>query len=86
MVNINKCIKALLHPAVDHQGSHKAHQAGNYVESPGHSTVSKLNAKFRLTITTKTLLSYIFITKQLVMFKLGPLLLTWFNFNPSMDK
>ena len=29
MVNINKYIKALLHPAGDHQGSHKAHQAGN---------------------------------------------------------
>ena len=28
MVNINKYIKALLHPA-DYQGSHKAHQAGN---------------------------------------------------------
>ena len=26
MVNINKCIKALLHPAGGHQGSHKAHQ------------------------------------------------------------
>ena len=29
MANINKYIKALLHPAGDHQGSHKAHQAGN---------------------------------------------------------
>ena len=29
MVNINKYIKALLHPAGGHQGSHKAHQAGN---------------------------------------------------------
>ena len=28
MVNINKYIKALLHPAGGHQGSHKAHQAG----------------------------------------------------------
>ena len=29
MVNINKYIKALLHPAGGHQGSQKAHQAGN---------------------------------------------------------
>ena len=29
MVNINVYIKALLHPAGGHQGSHKAHQAGN---------------------------------------------------------
>ena len=29
MVNINKYIKALMHPAGGHQGSHKAHQAGN---------------------------------------------------------
>ena len=29
MVTINKYIKALLHPAGGHQGSHKAHQAGN---------------------------------------------------------
>ena len=29
MVNINKYIKALSHPAGGHQGSHKAHQAGN---------------------------------------------------------
>ena len=29
MVNINKYIKALLHPAGGHQGSHKAHQAGS---------------------------------------------------------
>ena len=31
MVNINKYmyIKALLHPAGGHQGSHKAHQVGN---------------------------------------------------------
>ena len=29
MVNINKHIKALLHPAGGHQESHKAHQAGN---------------------------------------------------------
>ena len=28
MVNINEFIKALLHPAGGHQGSHKAHQAG----------------------------------------------------------
>ena len=27
MANINKYIKALLHPAGGHQGSHKAHQA-----------------------------------------------------------
>ena len=37
MVNINKYIKALLHPAGGHQGSHKAHQAGNLCveNSPG---------------------------------------------------
>ena len=29
MANINNYIKALLHPAGGHQGSHKAHQAGN---------------------------------------------------------
>ena len=29
MVTINKYIKALLHPAGGHQGSHEAHQAGN---------------------------------------------------------
>ena len=29
MVNIKKYIKALLHPACGHQGSHKAHQAGD---------------------------------------------------------
>ena len=29
MATINKNIKALLHPAGGHQGSHKAHQAGN---------------------------------------------------------
>ena len=29
MANINKYIKALLHPAGGHQGSQKAHQAGN---------------------------------------------------------
>ena len=28
MANINKYIKALLHPAGGHQGSHKTHQAG----------------------------------------------------------
>ena len=30
MVNINKYIKALLHPAGGHQGSHEAHQAGKH--------------------------------------------------------
>ena len=29
MVTINRYIKALLHPAGGHQGSHKANQAGN---------------------------------------------------------
>ena len=29
MITINKYIKALLNPAGGHQGSHKAHQAGN---------------------------------------------------------
>ena len=29
MVTINRYIKALLHQAGGHQGSHKAHQAGN---------------------------------------------------------
>ena len=28
MVTINRYIKALLHPAGGHEGSHKAHQAG----------------------------------------------------------
>ena len=32
MANINKYIKALLHPAGGHLGSHKAHQAGNHKE------------------------------------------------------
>ena len=31
MVFINSYIKALLHPAGGHQGSHKAHQAGNEI-------------------------------------------------------
>ena len=37
MVTINRYIKALLHPAGGHQGSHKAHQAGNQKKkaSPG---------------------------------------------------
>ena len=29
MVTINRYIKAMLHPTGGHQGSHKAHQAGN---------------------------------------------------------
>ena len=29
MVTINRYIEALLYPAGGHQGSHKAHQAGN---------------------------------------------------------
>ena len=29
MVTTNRYIKSLLHPAGGHQGSHKAHQAGN---------------------------------------------------------
>ena len=29
MVTINRYIKVLLHPAGGHQGSHKAHHAGN---------------------------------------------------------
>ena len=33
MVNINEYIKALLHPAGGHQGSYKAHQAGNQMSS-----------------------------------------------------
>ena len=40
MVNINKYIKALLHPAGGHQGSHRAHQAGNH--SPIHPSVGKV--------------------------------------------
>ena len=32
MANINKYIKALLHPAGGHQGTHKAHQAGNLIQ------------------------------------------------------
>ena len=35
MVNINKYIKALLHAAGGHQGSHKAHQAGNHLAAYG---------------------------------------------------
>ena len=41
MVNINKYIKALLHPAGGHQGSHKAHQAGN--QSLIHPNVGKVH-------------------------------------------
>ena len=33
MANINKYIKALLQPTGGHQGSHKAHQAGNQIIS-----------------------------------------------------
>ena len=29
MLDINKCIRTVLHPAGGHQGNHKAHQAGN---------------------------------------------------------
>ena len=29
MVNVNKYIKALLHPAGGHEGNQKDHQAGN---------------------------------------------------------
>ena len=38
MANINKYIKALLHPAGGHQGSHKAYQAGNQITE--HMTTS----------------------------------------------
>ena len=41
MVNINKYIKALLHPAGGHQGSHKAHRAGNH--SLIHPNVGKVH-------------------------------------------
>ena len=41
MVNINKYIKVLLHPAGGHQGSHKAHQAGNH--SLIHPNVGKVH-------------------------------------------
>ena len=41
MVNINKYIKVLLHPAGVHQGSHKAHQAGNH--SLIHPNVGKVH-------------------------------------------
>ena len=37
MVNINKYIKALLQQAGGHQGSHKAHQAGNHSNSKKHT-------------------------------------------------
>ena len=41
MVNINKYIKALLHPTGGHQGSHKAHQAGNQFQANFfHSIIS----------------------------------------------
>ena len=36
MVTINRYIKALLHPAGGHQGSHKAHQAGNLWYLPNY--------------------------------------------------
>ena len=41
MVNINKYIKALLHPAGVHQGSHEAHQAGNQSYPVHHMKLNK---------------------------------------------
>ena len=46
MVNINKYIKALLHPAGGHQGSHKAHQAGNQVLLYSHFQRHSLDELF----------------------------------------
>ena len=38
MVTLNKYIKALLHPAGDHQGGHKANQADKLVIFDKHIT------------------------------------------------
>ena len=46
MVNINKYNKVSLHPAGGHQGSHKAHQAGNLSPiSYEGQLIRQLNAK-----------------------------------------
>ena len=50
MVNINKYIKPLLHPAGGHQGSHEAHQAGN--QSPtGDQMINSIVIKDTIAIT-----------------------------------
>ena len=46
MVNINKYIKAFLHPAGGHQGSHQAHQAGNQVNSLSSTCALHLGEEF----------------------------------------
>ena len=53
MVNINKYIKALLHPAGGHQGSHKAHEAGNQKNI--------LNGNWQIISTYTTLGMWLFI-------------------------
>ena len=46
MVNINKYIKELLHSVGGHQGSHKAHQAGNHsLIHPSVGTVQMLHIR-----------------------------------------
>ena len=74
MVNINKYIKALLHPAGGHQGSHKAHQAG-----PGDI---KSRHQIWLSIPERWVGLAVNLAGELTP---GPLLLPWCNFNPSMD-
>ena len=51
MVNINKYIKALLHPAGGHQGSHKAHQAGNQSARREWDQYSNMNNNTKKTST-----------------------------------
>ena len=41
MVNINKYIKALLHPTGSHQRSHKAYQAGKYREATPYARLCR---------------------------------------------
>ena len=48
MVNINKYIKALLHPAGGHQGSHKAHQAGNQIVDTNNTHLTMINPLNRI--------------------------------------
>ena len=58
MMNINKYIKALLHPAGGHQGSHKAHQAGNqstlHFQFPIDTIIFLSNSKATLIYSKKT--------------------------------
>ena len=45
MVTINRYIKALLHPAGGHQGSHKAHQAGNHTQDDCRPLISRVSCQ-----------------------------------------